>query len=293
MISLIVSTYKPELFAAFSRNVEETIGVEYEIIGISNNAEMGLCEAYNRGIDKARYPYICFSHDDVKFNTQDWGIYIIEQFKQNRELGLLGIAGGGYKPWMPSAWYFSGDQRFRRLNISQTILDTGESVRRIDNPNAKQEIDRVVTLDGCWFCTTKDITNKFRFDNKIFTGYHCYDLDYSLQVGQEYQLAVSFALDIEHFSYGAFEGDWLRDTIKLHEKWKEYLPISSDKLGDDEIRNCEYHAYTFALATAIKYSAKISTLYPILFSRKAIKLIGWKKWISLLKFTVRAILSKK
>lgn len=293
MISIIVSTYKPDLFAAFSKNVGDTIGVEYEIIAIENNGLMGLCEAYNKGIELAKYPYLCFSHDDIKINTPDWGRYIIDTFADNFKLGMLGIAGGGYKPYMPSAWYFSGDQRFRRLNLTQTDLLTHESVKWIDNPKKLTGgLDEVVTLDGCWFCTTKEISKKYRFDSEIFRGYHCYDMDYSLQVGQKYKLAVSFDLDIEHFSYGSFSKEWLQETLKLYSKWRKILPRSCDDPGKKESRECEFQAYCFTLSIAEKFSIGKKKLFKILFSIRTLKLVGLKKWIYLLKFTVISSLKK-
>lgn len=287
MISIIVSTYKPDLFAAFSENVAQTIGVEYEIIAIENKGLMGLCEAYNKGKAQAKYPYLCFSHDDIKINTLDWGKYIIDTFSSHIDLGMMGIAGGGYKPWMPSAWFFSGDQRFRRLNLSQTDLSTGESHQRIDNPNnINKGLDEVVTIDGCWFCITKKVADNIDFDADMLKGYHCYDLDYSLQVGLKYKLAVSFDLDIEHFSYGAFSAEWFYETLKLHKKWRDILPRSCDDPGKGEIRECEFHAYSFALSIATKYSISKKYMFNILLSTKAIKLVGIKKWIQLFKFTL-------
>lgn len=293
MISIIVSTYKPDLFSAFTENVAKNIGIEYEIITIENKGLMGLCEAYNKGIAQAKYQYICFSHDDIRINTQNWGQYIIETFNADKQLGMLGVAGGGYKPWMPSAWFFSGDQRFRRLNLTQTNLLTNESIKRIDNPNKLDGgLDEVVTLDGCWFCTNKEIVDTYKFDSETFKGYHCYDIDYSLQVGQKYKLAVSFDLDIEHFSYGVFSSEWFIETMKLYKKWKNILPRSCDDPGKEEICLCEYHAYCFNLSTAVKFSVSRKPLWGILLSVKALTLIGLPKWIQLLKITIVSYLNK-
>lgn len=294
MISIIVSTYKEDCFAAFCENVKETIGVEYEIIKIENKGQFGLCEAYNIGKAKAKYPFVCFSHDDIKINTINWGQYIVDVFLADKKIGLLGIAGSGYKPWMPSAWFFSGDQRFRRLNITQTVLETGESSRKINNPNNIQNgLDRVTILDGCWFCSTKEIVDEFDFDQKVFQGFHCYDLDYSLQVGEKYDIAVSFDLNIEHFSYGSFSGDWLIETFRLHDKWKDRLPQSTDNPSKDEIQVCEFHAYCFLLSIATTYSVNKDKLKSILFSKKAISLVGFTNWLLLIKYTFFSKNSKK
>lgn len=80
MISIIASTHNPTFFQRFSEKVQETIGVDFEIIGIENHTQYSICEAYNIGADKAKYPYLCFVHEDVIFRTKDWGKYLIDVY---------------------------------------------------------------------------------------------------------------------------------------------------------------------------------------------------------------------
>ena len=49
---------------------------------------------------RSRQPYLCFVHEDVRFVTQDWGRKIVAHL-QDKEVGLVGIAGGGTMPKIP------------------------------------------------------------------------------------------------------------------------------------------------------------------------------------------------
>ncbi|MEN9919886.1 MAG: hypothetical protein RL662_2322, partial [Bacteroidota bacterium] len=244
MISIIVSTYKPEKYTSFAKDVKNTIGdTAYEIIKIDNPGIMGICEAYNRGAEKAQYPYICFSHDDIAFKTKDWGQVLISIFEKNANLGLVGCAGCTYKPWIPSGWSSPQKSEFVKLNLIQTNKQN-RSIEFI-SVNMMQQLEPVASLDGCWFCTKKEITNKYKFDEQTFKSYHCYDIDFSLQLNSKYQIAVTNDILVVHLSTGDFSSDWLEETYKLHRKWSQNLPISIGHISDQDKKDQETKAYFF------------------------------------------------
>lgn len=289
MISIIVSTYKPENFNSFSENIKQTIGVEYELIAINNPGIMGLCEAYNKGISQAKYPYLCFSHDDIKINTSGWGQIIINQFNNDKDTGIIGIAGEGYKPWIPTGWFFSFLSKSRRINLTQASPNTHELNKLYYNPQNKT-FDNVLVIDGCWFCTTKKIANEFHFDDTTFTGYHYYDIDFSLQVSRKYLVLISYNIDIEHFSYGNYSKDWIIETFRFNNKWKKFLPLSQIRTNKEEIAENEFHALCYILDECSKNKTHLWNLYKTLNSIKLIQLVGLKKWFILQKYILTAIL---
>ena len=290
MISIIVSTYKPNNFKTFSENIKQTIGVDYEVIAIENPGIMGLCEAYNEGISKAKYPYLCFSHDDIKINTPNWGKIIVDQFTENTDTGIIGIAGEGYKPWVPTGWFFSFESISRRINITQ--VSTDKNVNKVYYNPQKKTSDNALVVDGCWFCTTKKIAEEFHFDESIFKGYHCYDIDFSLQVSQKYQVLISYKIDIEHFSYGSYSKDWIAETFKFHKKWKSLLPLSYNSISKEEIANNEFHAFCYILSEAVKSRTHLWKILDLLYSFKLLQLIGLRKWIKLHTYTWSAVLRR-
>ena len=105
MISIIISSYRADKFSVLEQNIKETIGVEYEIIKIHNPGKMGICEAYNRGAAQAKFPYLCFLHEDVEFRTNKWGENLLTHFDADANAGVIGIAGSIFKCKMVSSWW--------------------------------------------------------------------------------------------------------------------------------------------------------------------------------------------
>ncbi|MDU1905355.1 MAG: glycosyltransferase [Dysgonomonas sp.] len=284
MISIIVSTYKPDNFLHFEASVKDTIGdLDYEIIKIDNPGVMGICEAYNRGIERARYPYICFSHDDIIFKTNNWGSLLINSFVENEDVGLIGCAGASYKAWVPSGWSSPPPSALKKENLIQVKPD-GSRLECIST-NMTQKLEYVVSLDGCWLCTKKEITDRFKFDSDTFKSYHCYDIDYSLQVFTQYKVVVTKDILIEHFSGGSFSADWLKETYRLHEKWKE-LPLKSMEISNDIIKEQEVGAYYFLLGKTLEVNSCYKNLLKVLFDFKLLNLVGVMAWVLLFKQTI-------
>lgn len=290
MLSIIVSTYKPDNWSTFVQNVEQTVGVEYEIIKIENPGLMSLCEAYNKGIALAKYPYLCFSHDDIVFDSMGWGKKVIRFFESNKDYGLLGIAGVGYKTWVPTGWYFPDDRHFCKIDIYQATFSVEDRVRYVRNKPLDRDFDQVVTLDGCWFCTTADVASEIKFDDKLFTSYHCYDIDYALQVGQKRQVGVMFDMDITHVSHGQYNADWVLETFKLFDKWKDILPKSVQSVSKEDISYNEFNGFLFILGKCSENKVGLWSLLKVLYSYRLYSLVGFQRWFLLNKWTLGALI---
>lgn len=292
MISIIVSTYKPDSFRRFEHNIKKTIGVDYEIIQIHNPGSMSLCEAYNKGIELAQYEYLCFSHDDIIINSSDWGQHIINTFQKDPNFGLIGVAGSSYKSWVPTGWYFPDDTRFCKMDLYQEENKEGIVTHHKRNEPIDTNYDEVVTLDGCWFCTTRKVASEFKFDEKLLTGYHCYDLDYAFQVGSKYKVLVAYGLELTHLSHGDYNKEWVVETFKLFEKWKKKLPLSVANPTKEEIAYNEFNSFLFILGKTSENDIYLSKVVRILYTSQLVKMIGLKKWMYLQKWTWGAILRK-
>jgi len=225
LISIVVSSYKKENYAQFAKNVDETIGVPYEIIRIDNPGVMGICKAYNLGSNKANFKFICFSHEDILFKTENWGKEVIRLFDENSQLGLLGVAGSDYKTVAPGPFFCSDMDRVF-MNITQCYKKQNQSPKPFKVNPTGADYAEVVCVDGVWFCTTKEVLSKVKFDEATFSSFHCYDVDFSLSVFKSFKVAVTYKILIEHFSEGSFDKTWTEETLKLFSKWKDVLPLS-------------------------------------------------------------------
>ena len=277
MVSIIVSSYNQTYFEQFKKNVEQTIGVAYEIIQINNPGLMGICEAYNKGAQQAQYPYLCFSHEDLLFQASNWGEKLIEQFDTNKNIGLVGVAGSLYKPYVPSGWgsIWGGDVAY--MNVDQG--NKNETQSKLIRLNYGKVTHDIVCVDGCFMFTTKQVYDKVKFDQDVFTNYHFYDIDFSLRVSELCNVAVTFDVPILHFSGGGYDKKWIREAEKFYKKWKMKLPYSKQQLSKDYISSLEQGAFYFLLDNVLKNKKGYSLLTRINFSPKFIKLVGVKEWL--------------
>src|ERR1700750_840709 len=106
MISVVICSANKTLAEQIKQNISETIGVPWQLVLIDNTQlNKGICHVYNLGASQAQYDIICFVHEDVLFQTSSWGAAIASYFRDDAQLGLVGIAGGRYKSQTLSGWW--------------------------------------------------------------------------------------------------------------------------------------------------------------------------------------------
>lgn len=283
MISIVISTYRSNYLENLKKNIEATIGTDYEIIAIDNSgAKKGLCEVYNIGTQKAKYPIVCYAHEDIDIKTTNWGKKVCGIFNTNPKLGLLGVAGSSYKPRIPSGWSFAwaSHQLTTYMNILQSGKHVVEATHIYNNPKS-ETLAPVVSVDGLWFCTKREIAIEHPFDESTFKYFHCYDVDFSLSVFQNYKVAVTFEVLIEHFSGGSFNKEWLDETMKLHRKWSGKLPIDIEGLTKDQQCREEQYAFKHLLFLMEQYNGVNSNAYKILWDKNVYSVLSLKAFIKL------------
>jgi GT2 family glycosyltransferase len=249
MISIIVCHRSPVFLNQFKTSVTQTAGVEHEIIVVDNKENSyNIFEAYNEGIRKSTFSILCFVHEDVRFHTKDWGVNLINHFK-DKTIGLVGTVGGNALPCCPAHWHGNLTLNEEYCNLIQhspskkTPDDvTGGSRHDFINPSNKNVID-TVTVDGLFFAIRKDFfTNGNSFDEKTFDGFHCYDIDMCLQVlNANLRVVVVFDILLEHFSLGSRNENWAVSSEKLADKWEHMLPVYKKSIPDKKIVSLHHY----------------------------------------------------
>lgn len=284
MISIIVASTNPTYLSNLKRNVAETIGmIEHEIIVFENqNGQKGLCEIYNHGNQQAKFEIVCFTHEDIQIKTNNWGQMVVDLFAANINLGLLGVAGSSYKSLAPSGWFCHGG--LKKIHFANILQDFKYKARKSTHTYMNESnvsLAEVAVVDGVWFCSKKDLITQFPFDNKTFTGFHCYDLDISLNIGQHYKLAVTFDVLINHFSEGGYKKEWIYETLKLHKKWGDMLPINKTQLNRKEMRFCEKKAMRYFIYKMQQFEIPAIKRLAILWETKLYRTVGWSLFLKL------------
>ena len=284
MISIIICSVSRDELLTVSENIRKTIGVPHEIIAFDNNKlQKGICEIYNMGARQAKYDMLCFMHEDIEMQTVGWGEKLVELFDKHPRLGLLGVAGGGYKSLVPSGWYnadleLNGEfycclvQGFKHSGIEE-YLD-------YRNPRNEQ-LSKVAAIDGCWMCTKKKIALKYTFDETMLKGFHGYDIDFSMAVGQQYDVAVTYEILLRHFSEGSFSGEWENETLKIHEKWSARLPVNTDGLPEKSLLRYERRAFKAYHHKQIDQGTSYRQLMGIIWNSRKSWIFGGWKWYKL------------
>ncbi len=191
MLSIIISTYKPNLFDAVEKNIAKTIGLNHEIIKIENPNLMSLTEAYNFGAKKANFENLLFVHDDIIFKTQNWG-EIIAKYLADPAIGIIGIAGSNYVPVAPSGWFVSKEKNIMNC----------------------EKLCKTIALDGVFMAVSINHFEDILFNEEI-KGFHGYDLDFSLRMSRKYQNLIIKNIEIEHLSPGKIEKAFIDNNIQI------------------------------------------------------------------------------
>lgn len=232
MLSIIVCSRNKTLSTEFARNIKNTIGVDYEIVHIDNSENnYSIFSAYNLGISKSKYQYLCLVHEDVLFHTSDWGKKVISHL-QDKKTGIIGVAGGDLVTRIPASW--------------ANMISPGHNIILTDN--ARKKPTKIIllpknynlskrssiTLDGLFLCMRQDLTNEIHFDENL-KGFHGYDYDISLQsVMAGYTNYVIYDIKLEHFSGGKTSILYFKNLISIFKKWENNLPIIGENITLEE-----------------------------------------------------------
>jgi hypothetical protein len=231
MLSIIVCSRHEKPFRDFALNIQQTVGLEYELIHIDNSSNSySIYSAYNAGIQKSQYQHLCFVHEDVLFRTQNWGEKVLAHL-QMPGTGIIGLAGGDVMTRVPAEWW--------TLNSSAHIIHTDpaglEAQEVLHFPKNYASTRRsVVLLDGVFMCMNRIFFNTIQFDETL-GGFHGYDYDICAQsIMAGYSNYVIYDVELEHFSTGNMDSAYLRKLNVIFKKWEKQLPLFERHISEEE-----------------------------------------------------------
>lgn len=267
MVSVIICSKDLTRAQRLADNVRDTVGVPFELIIADNSSgSRGICQVYNETAGSASFDILCFVHEDVLFETNNWGRRL-KEYLSEKKTGLIGIAGGDTRSIVPSSWYVPAKsnnihvvQHYRYRNAQP------EHIAIFGDPNNRPY--RVAALDGVFLCTTKEIFSLYQFDPVCCPGFHGYDIDYSLQVSTTHDLLAVPDILIHHYSEGKPDRKWLASAIAVSEKWRKRLPVSVHPLTRREFRDHHWKTMQIFLQrlVTLEYTALEISVYFIRYS---------------------------
>lgn len=246
MLSLICCSQYETVPEQLAQNVQDTIGTDYEWIWIYNqNNKYSIFEAYNIGVAKANGNILCFMHQDLEFQSYEWGNEV-ERLLFDKNIDACAVAGTDYYRKSPS--YYPCGRGHNKINVIQST-DSGD-VKWQDYDSA----ERLAVFDGMWFCIKKHCFEKIRFDDSLYSGFHFYDIDIATQLWVNNMSVYTLPnVWIKHFSEGNPNVEWLRNAFKFYGKWKCFMPLQLRKIEHNEQMLLECQALYSALRNCIRY----------------------------------------
>jgi hypothetical protein len=241
MISIIICSINKDYLRDVSENILRTIGIEYELLVWDNRHEKkGICEAYNRMAAQANFPYLCFLHEDILFETSGWGSLLAARFRDDPKVGVIGIAGSAYKSALFSGW-LTADKTFDFFNITHRADGISRLMRQPMAGGAGAH--PVVCIDGVFMACRREVWADILFDAQGLKGFHFYDIDFSLRAARKYGEIVTMDIDLLHITQGGDYGNsWVEIAMLYHRTHAGNLPeflegsLSPQQTGKTELQ---------------------------------------------------------
>lgn len=288
MISIIVCSIDIELRDRLKKNIEETIGYDFEFLYLDNRIEKkGICAAYNMLAEKAIGDYLCFVHEDVSFESRNWGVELAKQ-ASDKSVGVLGFAGSGTMGSFPY-WL----DKYTNIHYFTQRTKDGAIVENFKLQEGDSDKKEVVVLDGMFLFCRKEIWEKYKFDEQSFSRFHLYDIDFTFNVSQSYKNYVNQTVLMTHYSLGSPNRTYYDSMILFHKKWKEKLPytVYPDILAKK--RKKFYHYALREFIRNIKKDSDISNKYIIHYLKETNYLNSLTRCIDAFRYIIKFSLKKK
>lgn len=286
MYSIIVCSIRPEEAEVLRKSVSQTIGdgIPFEFIVYDNRGTgKGICQVYNECAERAKYDLLCFVHEDIEFLTDDWGRVLAEKLSES-DCGIVGFAGSTVKTRTLTGW---GSTAY--YGIRQHYVQHRKRKDRLTVCNPSSEVySQVVTIDGMCMFVRKDVWADIRFDDKLLTGFHCYDLDFSIACHMAgFRNWVAQNVLIKHMSVGSYTMGWYNSSVDLHAKWGDVLPIYIEQqtaefkaaVEKKAIREWRARMGTYGIYEDCRSTSIVRYVLTHPFNRRSYRMVkGWIKY---------------
>ena len=218
MITVGFSTRKID--DGFVEMLQKTSGVpNIQIIPIENNGEYSLTEVYNKILLQSHNDILVLCHDDIYFDSKNWGQKILNHFKRKPEYGILGLAGTTIMSKSGRWW-----EDFSKMKGIVNHEHGGKKWESRYSASSGNQIDDVVLVDGLFIVVNrKKIKEKF---NEEINGFHFYDVDFSFRnFIKDVKIGVVYDIRVTHKSIGQTNEQWEKNREIFAEKYKDVLPV--------------------------------------------------------------------
>ena len=204
-----------------------------EVIQKINNGEKSLSEVYNEILNESSNDYVVLCHDDLEFETKDWGRKIIKHF-QKTDFGILGVAGTTEIP-VSGMWW---EDKRKMIGIVNHKHD-GKKWESKYSKSWGDEINECCFVDGLFIAINKNKI-KDNFDESV-DGFHFYDVHFSVNnFLNGVKIGVIYNIRLTHLSIGQTNDKWEENRKLFEKKYEDKLPLQSNTNLEYESKDFKY-----------------------------------------------------
>lgn len=215
----------------FIKHVQTTCGYPAHIYHIHNPTGVALTKIYNDMLNSNHdeselnddSDIVIFIHDDIEFLKKGWGAEIVRLFKENKNYGIIGVAGSAQFD-EDGAWWNYKKKYGQVLHRSE-----GKSWLTAFSPLLDKDLQEVCVIDGLFMAINKNrVTQPF---DEEFAGFDFYDISYCLSnyLDGKCKIGVTTNIRLAHNSVGALKESWHQNRELLNKKYGKYFPIDVEK----------------------------------------------------------------
>jgi len=219
MISVVYST--KEKMPEFGELIKKTCGIrDVEVIEYVNPGKYSLSEIYNKGLKESKNNIVVFCHNDISFDTKNWGKKIVKRYNKNPDYGIIGVAGTKHMSTTGRWW-----EDFSKLHGQVYHEHEGKRWLSKFSGGIGDRIEDVILVDGLFFAVNKEHIKK-DFDESV-EGFHFYEVTFCFNNFLEgVKIGVIHDIKITHQSIGMTDDQWEENRKIFAEKYKDKLPIT-------------------------------------------------------------------
>lgn len=201
---------------------------DVEVIEKINNGDKSLSEVYNEILSESKYDIVILCHDDLEFDTKNWGDKVLKCVTKNPEYGIFGLAGSKYLD-SNAKWWEVMSTMYGIVNHKHD----GKKWTSTYSKDLGNKIEDVILVDGLFIVVNKNKI-KHNFDDKI-KGFHFYDLGFCLpNFIDGVKIGVMFDVRVTHLSIGQTNQQWEDNRIKFSKRYENVLPIDINNKTQSE-----------------------------------------------------------
>lgn len=221
-LSVVFSTKK--INEDFVKLIKSTSGVHnIEILPYENPGKYSLNEVYNMGLEKASNDVVIFCHDDIRFETKNWGRKMLKNFSKHPDFGIIGVAGTRYLSTTGRWW-----DDFSKMHGAVYHEKDGNKWLTRYSKDIGTKLTSVVLVDGLFFGVSKKKLVK-GFDETI-KGFHFYDVEFCFSNYLEgVKIGVCTNVRLTHLSIGQTNEVWEKNRGFFADKYKDRLPVKINR----------------------------------------------------------------